>query len=202
MVPYEFSAERFSRWMAYVLRHNPERYGLTPDRHGYVELEGLLRIAARRYPEMDAERLRELIAASDRARLEVAGGLVRARYGHSIPAEPVGPPVEPPAMLYHGTEESRLAAILAGGLQPVDRRMVHLSVTAEDAFLVAQRKAERSAVVRVRAHEAHQAGILFYREHDLYLASHIPAAHLSQEPLPASPASQESEPPEGSSTRL
>ena len=191
MIPYEFSAERFSRWMAYVLRHNPERYGLAPDRHGYVDFEALVRIAARRYPGMDADQLRELIAASDRARFEVAGGLVRARYGHSIPAEPVGPPVEPPPVLYHGTEESRLATILADGLHPVERRMVHLSVTAWDAFVMAKRKAEHPALVRVRAREAQQAGLVFYREHDLYLASHIPAAHLSQEPLPIEDARQQ-----------
>jgi len=35
---YEFDAERFSRWMAYVLRHNSARYGLQPDRHGYVDV--------------------------------------------------------------------------------------------------------------------------------------------------------------------
>ena len=188
MIPYEFSAERFSRWMAYVLRHNPARYGLAPDRHGYVDFEELVRVAARRYPVMDANRLRELVASSDQSRFEVAEGRVRARYGHSIPAEPVGPSVEPPAALYHGTEESRLAAILTGGLHPVERRMVHLSVTAEDAFLMAKRKAERPAIVRVRAHEAHAAGIAFYKEQDLYLAPFIPSSYLDQEPLPVSAA--------------
>lgn len=51
MIPYEFDAERFSRWMAYVLRHNPARYGLSPDRHGFVDVEEFLRIAQRRYPK-------------------------------------------------------------------------------------------------------------------------------------------------------
>lgn len=188
MIPYEFSAERFSRWMAYVLRHNPGRYGLTTDRHGYVDLEALLQIAARRYPAVGASRLRELIASSDLARFEVSGERVRARYGHSISVEPVGEPVEPPPLLYHGTDESRLAAILAGGLHPVERRLVHLSLTSEDARRVAQRKTERPAIVRVRAQEAHRDGIAFYKEQDLYLAPAIPSSYLSQEPLPASAA--------------
>jgi len=63
LVPYEFDAERFSRWMSYVLRHNPTRYGLQPDRHGYVDLEVFFLIAKRRYPDVAAEQLRTLIEA-------------------------------------------------------------------------------------------------------------------------------------------
>ena len=69
MIPYEFDAERFSRWMSYVLRHNPDRYGLQPDRHGYVDLDELLRIAQRRYPSMTPERLRALTDGAGAARV-------------------------------------------------------------------------------------------------------------------------------------
>ena len=185
MIPYEFSAERFSRWMAYVLRHNPARYGLQPDRHGYVDLEEFLRIAKHRYPDLAPDELRELIAASGTARFEVAGGQVRARYGHSIPVEPVGPPVEPPPVLYYGTETSRAEAALADGLQPMDRRMLHLSGTADEALSIARRKTDRPALLRILAHEAHRAGIAFYREGAVHLVSHIPAQFLAPEALPA-----------------
>ena len=104
MIPYEFDAERFSRWMAYVLRHNPSRYGLQPDRQGFVVLEEFLRVAARRYPDLAPERLRQLIDGVGSGRFEVSGNRLRARYGHSIAADPPGPPVEPPAQLYHGAD--------------------------------------------------------------------------------------------------
>jgi putative RNA 2'-phosphotransferase len=184
MIPYEFNAERFSRWMAYVLRHNPERYGLQPDRHGFVALEDFLQIAARRYPEISPERLQELIASSS-SRFEVTSGRVRARYGHSIPVEPAGEPVVPPAALYHGTEAQRLEAMLAEGLRPSDRRFLHLSETVEEAVAIARRKTEQPAVIRVRAQEAHAAGIPFYREGNVYLTTSVPAELLSQELLPA-----------------
>jgi len=186
MVPYEFSAERFSRWMAYVLRHNPDRYGLQPDRHGYVDFEEFLRVARRRYPELTPERVRDLIASSGASRFEVTGGQIRARYGHSIPVEPVGPPVDPPPSLYYGTEASRAEAILTEGLTPVDRRMLHLSGTAEEAVAIARRKTDHPAVVRVLAQEAHRAGIAFYRESTVYLVAHIPAQFLQFEELPES----------------
>ena len=187
MIPYEFDAERFSRWMAYVLRHNPARYGLQPDRHGFVDLEQFLALATRRYPSVSSKRLRELIDAQRTGRFEVAGERLRARYGHSISVEPVGPPVEPPARLYHGTELSRIETILSSGLSPTDRRMVHLSATVDDALSVARRKTDQPAVLRVVADAAHRAGIAFYQEGSVYLASVIPPIFLSLEPLSASP---------------
>ena len=186
VIPYEFDAERFSRWMAYVLRHNPARYGLQTDRHGYVNFEEFFVIAKKRYPDVTPERLRGLIEASSSARFEIAGNRLRARYGHSIPVEPPGTPVEPPARLYHGTEASRTDTILADGLSPVDRRMVHLSETIEEALTVARRRTDRPVVFRIHAQDAHRAGIAFHREGKIYLAAAIPATFLSLEPLPAS----------------
>ncbi len=179
MIPYEFDAERFSRWIAYVLRHNPSRYGLQTDRHGYVDLAEFLRIAQRRYPEVTADRLRELLASSSPERFEIAENRLRARYGHSIPVEPVGEPVEPPETLYHGTEPERQTAILSEGLLPQDRQLVHLSDTLEDAFAVARRRTEQPRILRVLAREAHRAGIAFYREGKLYLAHRIPPDFLA-----------------------
>ena len=181
MIPYEFNAERFSRWMAYVLRHNPERYGLQADRHGFVEMEAFLRIARHRYPEAGLERLRELITGVGSARFEVAGDRLRARYGHSIPVDPAGEPVEPPPQLFYGTDQSRTAELLAGGLRPTDRRLLHLSQTAEEAWSIARRKTLQPAVIQVDAHAAHQSGIAFYREGTVHLAGSIPERFLRLE---------------------
>jgi putative RNA 2'-phosphotransferase len=186
-VPYEFDAERFSRWMSYVLRHNPARYGLQPDRHGYVDLESFLTIAQRRYPGATAEQLRDLIQTGPEGRFELSGGRLRARYGHSIPIEPAGPAVAPPAKLYHGVDAARLDSLLAEGLSPASRQMVHLSESAEEALHIAQRRLEHPAVLGIRALEAHQAGVVFFREGRVYLTRHVPASFLSVEPIPIAP---------------
>ena len=183
MTPYEFSTERFSRWMAYVLRHNPERFGLQADRHGYVDLEAFLHVAHRRYPGQPFQQLREIVHSSSPARFEVAESRLRARYGHTISAEPVGQPVEPPRMLYYGTDTARAAAGLVEGLSPLDRRVLHLSETIEEALAIAKRKSGQPAVLRILAREAHRAGSLFHREGSVYLVSCIPAPFLQAEPL-------------------
>ena len=185
MIPYEFNAERFSRWMAYVLRHNPERYGLEVDRYGYVDVEAFVKIAQRRYPDLNPDRLRDLIASSGTARFELIGDRVRARYGHSIPVEPVGPPVEPPQKLYYGTDAGRFEPLLVDGLNPSDRRMLHLSTTRDEALTLARRKTGQPAILGILAREAHDSGVSFYTEGAVYLASHIPARFLQREPLPA-----------------
>lgn len=171
--------------MSYVLRHNPARYGLEPDRHGFVDLEAFLSVARRRYPDVSVERLTALIHEGTSSRFEVSGNRLRARYGHSIAIEPPGEPVEPPERLYHGTEPSRLEGVRAEGLKPMDRRMVHLSVTIDDAIAVARRRTLHPLVLRIAAKEAHQAGVAFYREGTIYLATHIPPQFLSAEPLPS-----------------
>lgn len=185
-VPYEFSAERFSRWMAYVLRHNPERYGLTPDRHGFVDMEEFLRIAQRRYPQASGESLRQLIETTGAGRFELSGNRLRARYGHSIAVEPAGQPVEPPLLLYYGLEAMRVSAVLAEGLKPLDRQMLHLSDRPEDAWAMIRKKTPYPAVVRIDAASASAGGIRFYLEQKVYLASAIPAQFLTSEPAPAS----------------
>lgn len=188
VIPYEFNAERFSRWMAYVLRHNPSRYGLEPDRHGFVDLEAFMAIAKQRYQDVSLEQLETLLKAGPRNRFEIASGRLRARYGHSIPVEPAGDPIEPPKWLYHGTEAMRVAGVRQDGLRSMERRLVHLSATLEDAIGVARRRTENPVIMKIAAKEAHEQGLHFFLEGSVYLASYIPAKYLSVENLPTTSA--------------
>lgn len=181
VVPYEFDAERFSRWMAYVLRHNPGRYGLLADRHGFVDLHLFEQIARRRYPQVEPQRLRELIAnASDR--FELSENRLRARYGHSIPVDPAGTPITPPAQLYYGLDAAQAEAAVREGLRPGERRLLHLSRQPEEALAVAGRKSPQPVLLRIDAQAAHAAGVAFYQEGSLYLTAAVPAAFLQAQP--------------------
>lgn len=179
MTPVPFDEERFSRWMAYVLRHNPSRYGLEVDQHGCVDFGQFVSITTRRYPELTDTRIRELVEGNLSQRFELVGTRLRARYGHSIPVEPSGAPVEPPEALYHGTEKGRLTQLLSEGLKPMDRQMLHLSETIDDALAVATRKTDQPLVLRVLAKQAHAAGITFHREGRVYLTRYIPPEFLA-----------------------
>lgn len=184
LVPYEFDSERFSRWMAYVLRHNPTRYGLQADAHGFVDVDAFVQIARRRYPQASEETLRQLIGAAS-GRFELVENRLRARYGHSIPVQPASQPVPPPAFLYCGIDAMRLPAVLAEGLKPLDRQMLHLSDQVQDAWAMIRRKTPYPAVVRIDAARAHSEGVRFYLEQKVYLAASIPAAYLAKEAEPS-----------------
>jgi putative RNA 2'-phosphotransferase len=90
--------------------------------------------------------------------------------------------------LYHGTDTHRTASLAADGLQPADRRWLHLSGTLDEAVIVARRKTDRPSVLQISALEAHRAGVEFYHEARVYLVRHVPAAFVTVVPMPAAPA--------------
>jgi putative RNA 2'-phosphotransferase len=88
-------------------------------------------------------------------------------------------PAEPPPILYHGTGEGSLAAILRDGLSKMQRHHVHLSADAVTAHKVGARHG-RPAVLRVDAAAMAAAGIVFYRAaNGVWLVDHVPPHYLS-----------------------
>ncbi len=79
----------------------------------------------------------------------------------------------------------RLSVVLAEGLKPLDRQLLHLSDQVQDAWAMIRRKTPHPAVVRIDAARAHEEGVHFYLEQKVYLASSIPPAYLAKETEPA-----------------
>lgn len=81
-----------------------------------------------------------MIEVSDKKRLEISKGKIRAFYGHSIPQGIRMRTDIPPSIVYHGTARHLVEQILNQGLQPVSRHFVHRSADKDTAFLVGKRK--------------------------------------------------------------
>jgi hypothetical protein len=64
---------------------------------------------------------------------------IRANQGHSIPVDVEPEQLTPPDILWHGTGEKSVAAILSEGLRPMGRLYVHLSKDPETAKKVGSR---------------------------------------------------------------
>lgn len=120
---------RISRFLSYVLRHNPDAIGLHLDAHGWANVEELLAAAARAGKHLDKDTLREVVATNDKQRFILSddGKRIRASHGHSIPVDLGLKPLPPPAILYHGTAKHNLSSIREKGLVPGRRQFVHLS---------------------------------------------------------------------------
>ena len=169
-----------SKFLAYVLRHDPAAIGVTLDPGGWVAAGDLLAAAARHGRPLSAALLRQVLDAPGKQRFEVRDGLVRAVQGHSVPVDLGLAPVAPPAALYHGTVGRFLPAILADGLQPGSRVHVHLSDDAGTAAAVAARRG-RPVILRVDAAAMHQARHDFYRAaNGVWLTASVPPAFIAQ----------------------
>ena len=176
---------KLSKFLALILRHQPERFALALDEEGWASLAEVMEIL-RGLPNLrwttraDVMRVVAEGAGDGKRRFQVEGKRIRARYGHSI-AQPIRyAPCTPPQVLYHGTAPDALESIRRAGLEPMGRQYVHLSPDAKTAVRVGTRHDEHPVVLTVRAAEAHAAGIEFYQADKMvYLGKHIPAEFIS-----------------------
>jgi len=175
---------KLSKFLALILRHQPERFALQLDEEGWASLAEVMEILHglpnfRWATRADVMEIVERGCGDGSRRFEVKGGRIRARYGHSL-AQPIRyEPCTPPALLYHGTSPDALDGIRREGLQPMGRQYVHLSPDVETARRVGVRHDEAPVVLTVRAAEAHAAGVEFYQADEaVYLTKHVPAEFL------------------------
>ncbi|MBO5673745.1 MAG: RNA 2'-phosphotransferase [Paludibacteraceae bacterium] len=93
-----------SNRLAYLLQHSN-----LPDKYGWVSVDVLCKESG--YKE---HIIRTLVLFDDKGRFIFSDDQmkVRALYGHSIKIESDAVPMQPPAVLYHGTAVKSLASIL------------------------------------------------------------------------------------------
>ncbi len=174
------SLKRLSKFLAYMLRHQPERFGLTLDAQGVTNLDAVWQAVVHRFGSRYTwEDLMQVVAAGSdgKKRFEIVGHRIRALYGHNrrLGIINYGPAVKPPEVLYHGTSPRALKNIREQGLLPQKRQMVHLALSPERALQVGKRHAAQPVLLRIRAQDAFAHGIPFYHpEEQHYLAPHIP----------------------------
>ena len=175
---------RLSKFMSLVLRHRAHDFGLSLDAEGFVPLAALVALVEQK-PELHAGRA-EILAVVERgrpSRFQVRGDDIRAAYGHSLKsAAPISyPPVEPPPILFHGTQPDALESIRQHGLRSMKRQYVHLSTTRERAEEVARRRTRQPVILTIQAQAAHAAGVVFHSpEANHYLVyGSIPAEFIA-----------------------
>lgn len=175
---------KLSKFLALILRHQPERFALALDEEGWASLSEVMEILHglpnfRWATRADVIAVVEQGTGDDKRRFQVEGNRIRARYGHSLSRAIRYEPCVPPALLYHGTSLDALESIRREGLRPMERQYVHLSPDPTTAVRVGARRDDRPVILAVSAADAHAAGVVFHRADALvYLARHIPAEFL------------------------
>ncbi|MFT3924748.1 MAG: RNA 2'-phosphotransferase [Myxococcales bacterium] len=171
---------RLSKTLSYVLRHQPEAFGLALDAAGWVGTDDLLAALRSRGHRVSRADLERVVRASDKQRFALSedGRSIRANQGHSTPVELGYEPREPPARLYHGTVARFVASIRMHGLQKGQRHHVHLSESPETAIAVGARRG-RPVVLLIDAAAMHAAGHSFFcSANGVWLTEQVPAAYV------------------------
>ena len=167
---------RVSKYMSYLLRHNPEN--LKMDSEGFVGLDELLAKLKVKFP-VNKQLILEIVERSERKRFEIRNGKIRALYGHSIPVMLKLKEDETVKVLYHGTTPEAAAEILKTGLKPMRRNWVHLSPTIEIARQVGLRRTSKPAILEIDVEKARKNGIKFYKAtKQVYLCKQVPPRYI------------------------
>ena len=171
---------KVSRFLSYVLRHNPGEIGLTLDEAGWVEVDALLAACARHGNVIPLDTLRKVVETNEKSRFAFSedGRRIRASQGHSVDGELGYEPATPPDVLYHGTVDDFVPAIRKDGLKKMGRHHVHLSADQKTAMKVGERRG-RPVLLRINAAVMRDRGLVFYRSaNGVWLTEAVPAEYI------------------------
>lgn len=171
-----------SKFISFVLRHDPGAIGLELDGEGWTDLDDLIVKAVASGKEISRPIIDAILALKDKQRFEISpdGRRIRALHGHSAAGVEISyVPVPPPATLYHGTASRFLDSIREQGVHSGQRHLVHLSPDRETAASVGQRHG-KPVILVIAAGDMHAAGHEFYRAaNGIWLTKTIPVQYIA-----------------------
>lgn len=170
-----------SKFLSLVLRHQPEKIGITLDDAGWVGVDELLDAALRSGVKIDRPLLERVVAENDKKRFALSpdGERIRASQGHSVDVDLGLRPVEPPEELFHGTASRFVDSIRGEGLRTGSRTHVHLSADEATARKVGERHGS-PVILRVAAGRMHREGHQFFvSENGVWLTASVPAEFIA-----------------------
>lgn len=171
--------KKTSKFLSYILRHNPDKLGLILDEQGWVSVEELLT----KLNNVSMEQLEYVVANNNKKRFAFNEDKtkIRANQGHSIKIDLAYSPIEPPEFLYHGTATKNITSIQKGGIIKGSRHHVHLSADIDTATNVGQRHG-KPIILMVQSKAMYEAGHEFFlSENGVWLTDFVPTAFIDWE---------------------
>jgi putative RNA 2'-phosphotransferase len=171
-----------SKFLSFILRHQPDSIGLTLDDSGWADVDELLECARRHGTNIDRSLLDEVVATNEKQRFAFNGERtkIRASQGHSIAIDLALENIEPPEILYHGTATRFLKLIESQGLTRQSRQHVHLCAETETARNVGTRHG-MPAILQIAAGKMHAAGFEFYlSDNGVWLVDRVPPQFITR----------------------
>ena len=170
---------QLSRYLCRLLRHEPGLAGLTVDRHGWADVDELIRCVGKAHP-ISREILEEIVRDDPKTRYAFSpdGTRIRCNQGHSIPVDVEMTEAAPPEYLWHGTGMGFVDSIRAEGLLPMKRQYVHLSPDRETAVIVGKRHG-KPFIFRVKSGAMFRDGVPFLiSANGVWQVKYVPPEYL------------------------
>lgn len=172
-----------SKFLSYILRHQPEAIGLYLDKEGWAVIDNLILCSAKKGYVLDYALIRNTVDNSDKKRFTISDDRlrIRASQGHSSQQVNIDYKEKvPPCFLYHGTTKRFLSTIREQGLLPMSRQYVHLSVDENTAILVGQRHG-KPVVLKINTLNMYEQGFKFYQaENGVWLTGQVPYEFIQE----------------------
>lgn len=138
-----------SKFLAYILRHNPSAVGISLDERGWADMDELIKGINATGRSIDRDLLEQIVREDKKGRYSFNEdkSKIRANQGHSVDVRVEMAECAPPDTLYHGTAKKFLASIKDSGICRRSRRFVHLSGDIKTAFAAGSRYGEPIVLV-------------------------------------------------------
>jgi len=183
MIKDEREFKRIGKFISLILRHEPQKIGVEKlDLGGYVFVTQLLDGLKKFNINITKADLDQLVTENNKQRYsyDESGARIRANQGHSCEVDLQLVPLNPPAILYHGTTYDAVPMILEEGIKKMYRHAVHLSENIETAINVGSRRG-KYALLKVDSKQMDLNRFVFYRsENGVWLTEYVPPAYIEE----------------------
>ncbi|MGY2287922.1 RNA 2'-phosphotransferase [Pseudomonas gingeri] len=173
-----------SKFLSYVLRHEPQSIGLQLDTEGWAKIDFLIAGAAKEGRILDRELILAVVSSSDKKRFAISDDAqyIRAVQGHSTESVNIQyVEKEPPEFLYHGTATRFLESIQQQGLIAGSRHHVHLSQDMAAAVAIGQRYG-KPVLLKIEALRMYQQGFKFFQaDNGVWLTNNVPSNLITED---------------------
>lgn len=172
---------RVSKFLSYLLRHNPESIKLTLDEQGWADINELITLAGATGKKLTYERIINIVEIDNKQRFALSANKthIRAVQGHSLKTVDIGfEALTPPALLLHGTAVKNLESIKRQGLLARNRQYVHLTEDNKTAIATGTRYG-KPVVLTIDSLVMHNDGIAFFQaDNGVWLTEQVPSNYI------------------------
>lgn len=172
---------KISKFLSYILRHNPQSINLILDTEGWANIDELIERANATGKKFNRQQILKVVAEDDKKRFSLSDDKtnIRAAQGHSLKTVAIDfEALTPPIVLLHGTATRNMESIKQKGLIAGNRQYVHLTENNATATATGIRYG-KPVVLTIDSLAMHENGIEFFQaDNGVWLTAQVAPEYI------------------------